>query len=216
MTNPSHYSSWELVLQAEKKKHTTIGRRYRTAGSSLFFYKFLFRLVRYTRPKTILELGTNFGMSALSMHRAAPHAKLITIEGCPQTAHFASQLFAQRKSSITLLQGPFEQQLPHALAQLGQIDFAFIDGNHRKEATIRYFRQLLPFTHSSTILLFDDIYWSKGMHEAWCSIIQHHSVRFSADFFFAGMLAFRTQQVVPLHLKLIMHRLKPWQMGFFN
>ncbi len=195
-------------------RRTTVGTVFRTAGSSLFFYKFLFRLVRHFRPATILELGTNLGLSALSMHRAAPRARLITIEGCPNTAAFAKRLFAERQAEIEVMEGLFEHALPRALETLGQVDFAFIDGDHRKEATLNYFHALLPYTHSRSILFFDDIYWSADMAQAWASIQAHPSVRFTADFFFGGLVSFRKEQVVPLHLQMIPRRFKPWQMGF--
>ncbi len=196
------------------QKRTTAGAVFRTAGSSRAFYHFLFRLILFFQPHSILELGTNLGLSALSMHRARQKARLITIEGCPHTAALARKLFAERRARIELLNDDFATALPRALQSLGRVDFALIDGNHRKKATIDYFQQILPYTHPRSVLFFDDIHWSPGMTEAWKQIKAHPKVRFSADFFFGGLVAFRSEQVVPLHLSLIARKYKPWQMGF--
>ncbi len=195
-------------------RRTTAGEVFRTAGGSLFFYKFLFRLVRFFRPENILELGTNLGLSALSMHRAAPRGRLITIEGCPNTAAFAKRLFAERQARVEVVQGLFREALPHVLDHLQRVDFAFIDGDHRGEATLEYFHMLLPCTHPGSVLFFDDIYWSADMAQAWTAIKAHPDVRFTADFFFGGLVSFRKEQIVPLHLKMIPRRFKPWQTGF--
>lgn len=73
-------------------------------------------------------------------------------------------------------------------------DLIFFDGNHQKDATLRYFRQLLPLAHNESIFIFDDIHWSPGMEEAWEEIRRHPRVRVSIDTFFWGMIFFRKEQ----------------------
>jgi len=75
---------------------------------------------------------------------------------------------------------------------------AFIDGNHRREPTIRYFEQILPFCHNNTILVFDDIHWSAEMEEAWNHIKKVEKVTLSVDLFFKGIVFFNTD----LHEKM--------------
>jgi predicted O-methyltransferase YrrM len=69
----------------------------------------------------------------------------------------------------------------------------FFDGNHKKEATLRYFDMCLSHIHNNSILLFDDIHWSKGMKEAWENIRQHPSVVVSIDLFSMGIVFFRKE-----------------------
>jgi len=57
----------------------------------------------------------------------------------------------------------------------------------------RYFRELLPFIHNGTILVFDDIHWSYGMEQAWTNIRNHEAVRCSVDLFFVGLVFFREE-----------------------
>ena len=75
-----------------------------------------------------------------------------------------------------------------------EFDMIFIDGNHQKEATLSYFENLLPKAHNDTIFIFDDIYWSKDMTEAWEAIKKHPKVTVSIDTFFWGFVFLRTEQ----------------------
>ena len=73
-------------------------------------------------------------------------------------------------------------------------NLVYIDGNHQKEATLYYFEQLLSTIHNDSVMIFDDIHWSKGMEEAWEEIRQHPQVSVSIDTFQWGMVFFRREQ----------------------
>lgn len=73
-------------------------------------------------------------------------------------------------------------------------DLIYFDGNHQKEATLKYFHQLLPLAHNDSVFIFDDIHWSKGMEEAWEEIKAHPRVRVTIDSFFWGIVFFREEQ----------------------
>ena len=53
---------------------------------------------------------------------------------------------------------------------------------------------LLPTINNNTIFIFDDIYWSKGMTEAWETIKKHPQVTVTIDTFFWGFVSFRKEQ----------------------
>ena len=48
--------------------------------------------------------------------------------------------------------------------------------------------------NNDSVLIFDDIYWSPAMTEAWSQIIQHPKVTVSIDTFYWGLLFFRKEQ----------------------
>lgn len=73
-------------------------------------------------------------------------------------------------------------------------DLIYIDGNHKKEATLQYFEQLLPMVHNDTVLIFDDIHWSPEMEEAWEEIKDHSAVKVTIDTFQWGLVFFRREQ----------------------
>ncbi|MDB5032489.1 class I SAM-dependent methyltransferase, partial [Mucilaginibacter sp.] len=85
--------------------------------------------------------------------------------------------------------------LPNVIEDLDKLDFIFVDGNHQKEATLKYFEWCLPKVHENTLLIFDDIYWSEGMKEAWAEIKAHPQVTATVDLFWIGLVFFRSGQV---------------------
>ncbi|SDL42320.1 Methyltransferase domain-containing protein [Salinimicrobium catena] len=73
-------------------------------------------------------------------------------------------------------------------------DLIYIDGNHRKEATLSYFELLLSNVHNDSVMIFDDIHWSQEMEEAWETIKEHPAVKVTIDTFFWGFVFFRREQ----------------------
>ena len=154
--------------------------------------RWLFNLVRYFNPDNILEMGTCIGISTLYMALENKNRPIVTLEGNPDSANIAQNIFNKLGlKNILLLQGEFENTFETSLNQIKKIDFAFIDGNHRYEPTINYFNKILPFINEQTVLVFHDIHWSRGMEMAWHEIKNHPSVSVSIDVFFMGILIFR-------------------------
>lgn len=156
----------------------------------------LHRLAADAQPGNIIELGTCLGTTSVYLQKAVPNARVYTLEGCPQTAGVAKESFAKAKTeNIQLVVGNFDNALPDVIAGLDKLDFVFVDGNHRKDATLKYFEWCLPKVHEDTLLIFDDIYWSEGMKEAWAEIKAHPQVTITVDLFWIGLVYFRKGQV---------------------
>ena len=156
----------------------------------------LYRLVQDLQPRKIIELGTCLGTTSLYLQNAAPKAQLFTLEGCPETAGVAKNVFVKASvNDIKQVIGNFDDTLPGVIDSLDQLDFVFVDGNHQKDATLRYFEWCLPKVHENTLLIFDDIYWSEGMKEAWEIIKSHPQVTITVDLFWIGLVYFKKGQV---------------------
>ncbi len=168
---------------------------YKMAQSSLKPKKFaqlLYRIVQYYKPQTILELGTSFGITSAYMASGNNAARLHTLEGSPAIASIARSHFeGLGLQNVQLTEGDFAQTLEPLLNDLPLIDLAFVDGNHRKEPTLQYFRNLLAKTNEQSILIFDDIHWSQEMEEAWEQIKSDSRVTLSIDLFFIGLVFFK-------------------------
>lgn len=156
----------------------------------------IYRLAKDNNPKSIIELGTCLGITTAYLSKACPEAEVITIEGCPETAKVAYNNFKELDlENVELQVGNFDVLLPEVIANAEKLDFVYIDGNHRKEATLNYFNWCLPKVHENSLLIFDDIYWSKGMKEAWEEIKNHPDVVVTIDLFWIGLVYFRKGQV---------------------
>jgi predicted O-methyltransferase YrrM len=153
------------------------------------YAQLLFRMVQYYHPKQVLELGTSLGITTAYLASGNVGAQVYTCEGATQIAAIAQQHFNELSlKNIKLITGDFAATLPPLLQTTGTVDFAFIDGNHRKEPTLQYFQQLLNHANNNTIMVFDDIHWSAGMEEAWAIIQQHPAVTLTIDLFFIGIV----------------------------
>jgi len=158
--------------------------------------RLLFRIVEHYKPKNILEMGSCVGLGTLYLSTPLMHLKLISLEGDPELASIARngiQQYPVADVQADIIKGEFSKTLPIALDTLERIDLAYIDGNHRKEPTLQYFEQILDRCHKDSILIFDDIYWSKEMSEAWETIKKHKKVKVTIDLFRMGLVFFREE-----------------------
>ena len=162
------------------------------AGSSLKPKKYaqlLYRMVKYYKPATIVELGTSLGITSAYLSSGNKNAKLYTCEGAGSIAAIAQDIFdALQIKNIEIIAGDFANTLPLLFSTIPAVDFAFVDGNHRKEPTLQYFELLLLHSTDATIFVFDDIHWSREMEAAWSIIQQHPAVTLTIDLFFIGLV----------------------------
>ncbi|GAA4313897.1 class I SAM-dependent methyltransferase [Compostibacter hankyongensis] len=183
------FGAGSLHTGSRERKVSEIARH---AAKPPKYAQLLFRLVNYFQPGFVLELGTSLGVSTAYLAAANRQAQVVTMEGCPETAKVATETFAALQlTNIELITGNFDETLAPVLQALPRLDFAFIDGNHRKEPTLRYFSQCLTKAHKDTVLIFDDIHWTKDMEAAWRQIQEHPQVTLTADLFFIGLVFFR-------------------------
>ena len=160
-------------------------------------------MVKYYQPATVVELGTSLGITTSYLSLAKADANLITMEGSGEIARIAKLNFKTLGlKNIELIEGNFDNTLSPNVSRLSSVDFAFIDGNHRKEPTERYFRELLPKTNNDSILVFDDIHWSSEMEAAWETIKNNTAVTCSIDLFFIGLVFFRKEFQEKQHFRI--------------
>jgi predicted O-methyltransferase YrrM len=163
----------------------------------------LYRLAYHYKPSNIIELGTSLGITTAYLAKGSPKAEVYTIEGSSSVRDMARSVFNELAiENIKSLGGKFDVLLPEVLGALNKVDVAYVDGNHRLEPTMNYFSQLVDKSHNDSILIFDDIHWSKEMEQAWDQIKAHPSVRCSIDLFFLGMIFFRSEFKEPQHFKI--------------
>lgn len=163
------------------------------AGISRKRQELLFRICRYFKPEKVLEFGTSLGLATAAMALATKKTMVTTVEGCPNTAKVAKNYFEKfQLKNIQLKTIRFEEFFNSY--PLKNFDFIYVDGNHSKTNTLNYFQELLKHCDDKTIIIFDDIYWSQEMTEAWQEIVKHPKVSVSIDTFYWGIVFFRQEQ----------------------
>ena len=178
------------VLDSKKRN---VSDMVKASSSSKKESKLLFRVAQYFKFKSVLELGTSLGMGTYAFALAKPSSKITTIEGCPNTSNFTQTQFkALNISNVNFKIGAFSSEIEKL--DETYFDCIYFDGHHNKAATIQYFEALLLKAHNDSIFIFDDIYWSKEMTEAWDYIKAHKAVTVTVDCFYLGFVFFRKEQ----------------------
>lgn len=154
-------------------------------SNSPFWCLFFHKLIREFKPKTAIELGTGLGISASYQGAALTInglGKLISIEGSIELVEISQEnLKNLGLINVDVVCGRFSDNLPKVLEENKPIDYILIDGHHDEKAFIEYFNTIFPYISDKAILVFDDISWSKGMKEAWKTIINSPEINIALD-----------------------------------
>lgn len=163
----------------------------------------LFRLSKWYKPVSVIELGTGLGISTSYFAAGAEKAVITTIEGCPGKHHFAQQnTNIYLSGGLEFLLGDFGQFFPDLVKNAANRSIFFIDGDHRYGPTIEKVRMILEQgSITETMVILDDIYWSAGMDKAWHELISHPGVDISLDLFSFGILI-RRPDISPQHFRI--------------
>jgi predicted O-methyltransferase YrrM len=192
LINITDFGAGSKVFKSNERSISAIAK---TAGISIKRANLLAKITKYFGPNKILEIGTSLGMATAAMAFGNPSTKIITLEGCPETAQVAKEYFQKfHLNNIELNLGAFKDTLP-ILLKKNTYDLIFFDGNDKKEGTIDYFIQCLLYKQNDTIFIFDDIHWSREMEVAWDFIIDHKEVTISIDTYQWGIVFFRKEQL---------------------
>ncbi len=111
-------------------------------------------LLKSSRPKKILEVGTAIGFSALLMSEYAPEAHITTIENYDKRIPIARENFAKygKSDSITLIEGDAMEVLP---TLTDTYDFIFMDA--AKGQYINYLPEIMRLLSSGGLLVSDNV-----------------------------------------------------------
>ncbi len=168
----------------------------KTAGISEKRAELLLRIARYFQTETVLEIGTSLGLATSALSLGNEKSKIISLEGCPQTAGIAKDSFAAAGMTNTaFIVTEFQEYLKKLSTSNLKFDLIYFDGNHQKEATLHYFDLLFSTVNEKTVWIFDDIHWSAEMSAAWQIIKQNPQVTVTIDTFQWGFVFFRKCQV---------------------
>ncbi|MHC5003422.1 MAG: O-methyltransferase [Planctomycetota bacterium] len=142
---------------------------------------FLHLCARSAGAKTILELGGCAGISGCYLASSPACRTFVTIEGSADLAELARAHLATVAPEARVVNGLFDDVLGDLLPTMPPIDLAYIDGDHQREPTLRYFERLAPFLADAALVVLDDIRWSPGMWAAWTELARRPDGRCAVD-----------------------------------
>lgn len=184
-----HFGSGSKV---HSKNHQKLKKIIRYSSIPHKYGRVLYRLSREFKPNTVLELGTGTGISTAYLSSANPGIRIKTVDADKEKAKFAEsalKILAITQPEISV--GSFEGFLLSNLKSISHPMLVFVDGDHNYESTMGYFNKILEYKEADTIIIFDDICWSREMRQAWIDIKDHPETVLCIDLFFMGIVFFR-------------------------
>ena len=186
--------SYEIFNSKDKRTVSEISKK---AASPQKWCEFFYYLTNYSNSKSILEIGTNVGISGQyfisGLNKSNEITYFTSLEGLPKLCEISSERFhkiAEKNTNIEVIQGLYENTFEQVTNSNMKYDLVFFDGNHKYQPTIDYFNLLKNSYSENAILIFDDINWSGEMKKAWKYIQEQDGIYFIADFFKAGIVIF--------------------------
>lgn len=115
----------------------------------------LSQLLRIQNPKSILEIGTAIGYSAIRMAMALPNTNIVTIERDSERVQLAKKYIARSEQAgqIKVIEG---DALEVELEENSTFDAVFIDA--AKGQYMKFFEKYSPLVPSGGVLYIDNMY----------------------------------------------------------
>jgi predicted O-methyltransferase YrrM len=170
---------------------TDVGTHARWSSSFGHSARILTAVVRFMRTRTVVEVGTAYGLGALfladALGRGHQPGRLVTIEAGEPQQTLSRELLADVEL-VTTVAGRTPDVLPKVLSDTGPVDLFFHDGDHSRDAYIADFEAALPHLAPGAVVLFDDIRWEDPFAvrdvrtaEGWEFVSQHARVLRKAE-----------------------------------
>ena len=121
---------------------------------------FLHLIIKISKIKNILEIGTFTGLSALSMSLALPDdGKLICLDKNQEKIKIANNFFkkAKQKSKIETIVKPALESLIELNRNKKKFDLIFIDAD--KENNKNYYDQSINLLNPDGLIVIDNVLW---------------------------------------------------------
>ena len=176
------------------KKQRSVQQIAKISGSNEKYGKLLYRLVAHYQPKHVLELGTSLGLGTYMLAAGSENVGVTTIEGCKNTYDFARRNFpSSQHHKVKFINSSFTDYLK-TIEKTPLFDLVYIDGDHQSKSLFTQLDLLEPHIHDETIIVLDDIRWSKDMLQGWKKLAESDQYHLTIDLFKMGILMQRTHQ----------------------
>lgn len=165
----------------------TIAEYAKNASTFGKYWKLLYLISNHYKPKNILELGTNFGFGTLALHLGSPNSNITTIEGSETLFRINKKSFDNLNlQNINFKNNTFDLFFKTELS--AKFDLVFLDGDHRGKAVMENLNHIIKHSHDQTIIIIDDIRWSKDMFDTWKQIVDDKRFHLTLDLFRMGII----------------------------
>ncbi|MCE2962445.1 MAG: O-methyltransferase [Chitinophagales bacterium] len=176
--------------QDKKVSSISVKNRYAQTSIDDVFGKILSATSVYMRSKSFLELGTSLGVSTAYIVTSNHSIVGTTIDSNPLASKIAKDRFDRifPEHHVKFETGLFKDVLPRIVQDMQSIDFVFIDGDHSYEATLENVQIVKPYLSENSVIVLDDIRWSRSMFRAWSQLVEINEFNYTVDYGRIGLL----------------------------
>jgi len=187
--NVTDYGSGSKHFRGGMREISSIARHSSVPGK---YGKLLYKLAGEYGGSDIIELGTSLGISTLYLAAGAKGSVVHTVEGCPSVSGLAKKNFERSGfDNIRLYTRKFDEALSELKEKNIRPGLVFIDGDHRKDAILKYFDALGSMCNEKSVIVIDDIHRSAEMASGWQEIKKMKNVSITIDIHRMGIVFFR-------------------------
>jgi len=141
-------------------RYPTIALHFAKASSGDPKLALLQQLVGYRSAKSVLELGTAYGLSSIAIAKTKERPQIVTIEFAePQATLGPANLRTVGVTNVECVKGDKVEALPRFAAEGRRFDFVFHDGGHTGDFYVSDFGLIAPMLEPESIYVIDDIAW---------------------------------------------------------
>jgi predicted O-methyltransferase YrrM len=141
---------------------------------------------------TVIELGTSLGISTMYIAASCPSSTVYSVEGSVKCMEIAEEnLNMAGIRNVELINSSFASALAELRERGVRPSLVYIDGDHRREPTLRYFSELSIMCEEHSVVIIDDIHYSGEMKKAWNEIRFSPNVSSTIDIFRMGIVFLR-------------------------
>ena len=196
-TNLLTIDASDIKSTEENKKKLSIHDIARSTGSSRKTGQLLFRIVNHYSPDSILVLGNSLGIDTAYLAAANTSLQLTTLQQDKMIAAMAMKHFQILDlKNIHMLVGDCKQLLDEYIKKNNKIGLMYSNINTDYASMMVYFNQLLGSIQPDSILIFQNIHFSRDMERAWEEIKANEIVTLTIDLFYTGIVLFRKENKV--------------------
>lgn len=123
-------------------------------------YRFLHLFMKKYQPKTVVELGTHYGLSSLAMARGNPNNTIHTVDIIPWEVDINNEPNIKEYIGSSIDEKIYNN-LPN------EIDVLFSDTNHDYFLTSTEYKVYLPKMKKGGVIFFDDVLLDLGVDKFW-------------------------------------------------
>lgn len=166
-----------------------VGHHSNTASSGAAQARMLTAVVRFMAARSVIEIGTAYGLGTLTLAMAAgPDARIVSAERSEPQLGLARRLLVEAPT-VTVVQAIAADSTAEVTGALGRpADLFFHDGAHSREAYIEDFAAYEPHLAPGALVVFDDIDWTDerfhpnaNTYAGWQAVAAHRRVSAAAE-----------------------------------